>query len=240
VDAWYGGRVTGLSYRLAVLTHGDNDDLVDQALEAFHELVTPQPAAMTIHHDDGAGFCAATAELWRKCVDGEQPWAVCLEHDFVVDRPVDLRDLAAVIDQTNRPLTDLERPMHGWAEYRQGRLAQMALMRDAYSTEERAAGGLFELRRDAFTPMIAYGDDFEIGDQMGSQYVQWLRMGWFTTNPSLMRRDFMEAHPFLDDGQPHCEGRFGVALAAEGWSFGTWGAGDVYCRHVGVRTGHGY
>ena len=228
-----------MNYRLAVLTHGRHDER--PAVEAFLAHASPEPAVVDVFRDAAPqrGFCQATARLWAISAAGAEDYVFWLEQDFRLCRAVDLRELAAVLDETNRPLTDLERPIYGWAEYRHGRLAQIALLRDAYSDEEKAAGGLFELRRDDFTPMTGYRDDFDIDDGMGAEYVQWLRMPWFTTNPSLMRRDFMAAHPFEPD-EPHCEGKFGISLAEEGFEFGTWGSGEVFCRHVGARDGFGY
>ena len=222
--------MTELNYRLAVLTHGpDSDSHVARALAAFREHVTPMPEAITIHRDSGLGFCGATAKLWAAMVETGNEYVFWLEHDFLVARPVDLRDLAAVLEA-------------------EPKLAQLALMRDAYSDEEKAAGGLFEYRTrlgDYRTRRhYVYEDDLDAGDQMGREVGQhpWLEQSFFTTNPSLMRRDFMAAHPFPDDGEPHCEGRFSIALREQCWSFGTWGEGSVYVNHIGRRdgSGHGY
>lgn len=224
--------MTDLSYRLAVLTHGDSATL-PRALEAFREHVTPLPRAVSILRDGpgplplpewaaelttttrlvlpvARGFCAATAALWAHCAGCAEEYVVWLEHDFEVCRPLDLWQLVHCLE---------------W----HSSLAQIALMRDAYSQEEHTAGGLYELRRH----------DFEaVNHRDGS--VWWLRTPWFTTNPSLMPRSFMAANPFPDDGVAHCEGRFGASLREKGYEFGTWGNGEVYTRHVGQRTGFGY
>ena len=209
--------VSALSYRLAVLTHGDNGAMVKRALAAFREHVTPEPEDVTVHsdRDPQLGFCGATAALWAEMVATGNEYVFWLEHDFEICRPVDLTELVYELAPERLP-----------------RLAQMALMRDAYSREEKAAGGLFEYRRADFMPQ-------HFSDWADPKPRWWLTP-WFTTNPSLMRRDFMEAHPFPDDGQPFCEGRFGIALAEEGYSFGTWGDGSVYVKHIGQRTGFGY
>ena len=247
----YGRSVTDFSYRLVCLTHGDSATLT-QALAAFDEHVTPAPTETMLVIDAAtqsepvveyirerqgaafwspvplapAGFCAATKCAWAL---GAQPGVThCfyLEHDFLVTRPVDLRELAAV-------LTD----NYG--------LAQMSLMRDAYSKEEKEAGGLYQhrLRMGDYQTRrhYAYEDDLDIGDQMGKETGQypWLSMSFLTTNPSLMRRDFMAEYPFVAD-EPHCEGKFGISLAKQGFEFGTWGDGSVFVRHVGTRDGFGY
>lgn len=235
-----------MNYRLAVLTHGTHPkgDVLDRTMESFFEHVTPEPTSWQIHQDGvgaprvhsrlgttpstfwlhGAkpdGFCASTARSWERAAKADEPYIFWLEHDFQFIRPVDLRELAAVLDVKG--------------------LAQMALMRDAYSAEEKAAGGLFEYRRDDFgereTCISAVEDD---SPQPGFWEAPWLTMPWFTTNPCLMRRDFMAANPFLDDGEPFCEGRYGIMLREQGFEFGTWGSGEVWVKHIGVRTGHGY
>ena len=224
-----------MNYRLAVLSHGpDGEQMVDRALAAFGEHVTPWPEAVTVHYDrPQQGFCKATAELWRQMTGCGNEYVFWLEHDFLICHHVDLRDLAAVLD-AYRP-----------------RLAQMALMRDAYSQEEKDAGGLFQYRRGDFDNrrFQVYDDDFDIGDGNGALRTEhrWMTMPWWTSNPHLARRDFMEDHPFVAD-EPNCEGKHGIKLARDydlmGKTIecGTWGSGEVWCNHVGVRdgSGHGY
>lgn len=222
-----------MRYALALLTHGDAL-VLERCLRAFANLASPEPTELICVVDgDGRqppadpgfpwrviaggeqrGFCAATAELWHQASQLNVDYVWWQENDFECVRAVDLRDLAELLD--SEP-----------SQYK-GPLAQVALMRDAYSDEEKAAGGLFEYRRDDFTQFIR---------RDGSPW--WLKMPYFTTNPSLMRRDFMAAHPFLAD-EPHCEGKHSIRLANEGFSFGTWGDGSVYVKHIGHRSGFGY
>jgi hypothetical protein len=245
--------VTDFAYHLAVLTHGDAPQLPD-VIDAFVQHVEPAPSGIAIYVDGldsyakverkrelldrhwttaqipGAiygsptqeGFCKATATLWQIVAQQAEPYVFWLEHDFVIDRDIDLRDFASILD------------LHPT-------VAQMTLMRDAYSREEHEAGGLFELRRGDFvaceTCITAHDDT---SPQPGFWEAPWMKVWWFSTNPSLMRRDFMVEHPLVDDGEPHCEGRYGVQLREQGFDFGYWGSGEVYCRHVGVRDGHGY
>jgi hypothetical protein len=63
---------------------------------------------------------------------------------------------------------------------------------------------------------------------------------FFSTNPSLLRRDFMVENPWPADGEPFCEGRFGLELVQKGYSFGIWGDGDIWVDHIGRREGFGY
>lgn len=221
-----------LSYRLVVLTHGDSAPLAE-TLAAYGEHVRPAPAETVLVYDGEEppgpvedfirdcyggwsltngplGFCGATRHAWAVAAEPGVQYSFYLEHDFVVARPVDLWHLVQVLE-------------------RHPNLAQVTLMRDAYSREEHQAGGLFAYRQADYRP-VTHLD--------GTSW--WLRMPWFTTNPSLMRRDFMAENPWPADGHKHCEGRFGGALREKGYEFGTWGDGSVYARHIGVRTGFGY
>lgn len=238
-------------YRLVVLTHGRAPAL-ERTLDSFFEMVTPSPAECVLVVDGpGAtlpphiyapqdpsvvvgpllpsrarrselseawrvvgrtrqgGFCKATKTAWEQAARPGADYTFHLENDFEFLRPVDLRDLATVLDLN-------------------ADLAQMALMRDAVSQPEKAAGGLFESRPGQWAE----------GETEG---VLWLKEHeFFTTNPSLMRREFMEQNPWPNDGQPSCEGHFGIALRDQGYSFGYLGRGEVWVRHIGARTGFGY
>lgn len=102
-------------------------------------------------------------------------------------------------------------------------LAQMSLMRTASSVDEMNAGGLYELRKGEY-------------EERGG----WLEhRSYFTTTPSLMRRQFMVENrwPTYPSG---CEGRFGIDLLARGYTFGVWGDGQPWVEHIGQRTGFGY
>lgn len=225
-------------YRLAVLTHGRMGTL-DAALESFFAHVTPRPSQVCVYADgvlpsmrrswqererrNGVelragpvqqGFCAATGQLWRWATEGDVPYVFWLEHDFMIERPVDLRELAAVLDADRS-------------------IAQMALVRGPVSPVEEEAGGLIESRPGEFdlrAIMVADG-----------VRVPWLRhRSFFTTNPSLMRTDFMRENPWPVDGQAQCEGHYGIDLVQRGYEFGYWGAGEQWVDHIGVRTGIGY
>jgi hypothetical protein len=124
--------------------------------------VSPEPSLVLAFHDGAGyaympfggqfrvvagasqrGFCGATRELWAGAAAGWCDYVFYLEHDFEFLRPVDLTQLAVVLDANPA-------------------LAQMALMRDAVNAEEKAAGGLYESRpgqyakRDGWLEHSAY------------------------------------------------------------------------------------
>lgn len=231
-----------MNYHLMVLTHGDGPTL-ERCLESFAEHVTPAPARLSIFRDgpgytfvpdwpcpfhveqiDPAqlGFCKASSAMWHSALYSHEPYVFWLEHDFEFIKPVDLHGLAAVLDAAPE-------------------LAQMSLMRDAVSEQEKAAGGLFELRRDHYTEReTCIIDRADTSPQPGFWEAYWLEhRSYFTTNPSLMRRDFMGAERW-PDYPAQCEGRFGIDLVERGYQFGVWGDGTPAVNHIGERTGSNY
>jgi hypothetical protein len=230
-------------YRLAVLTHGDAPHL-DRAIESFAEHASPAPADLVCVVDgpgrtppvepfgqwrglvlpQQSGFCFASRELWRLAsepnVEATADYVFWLENDFVLTRPVDLSELAYVLDD------------------RWPRLAQMQLMRGAVNAEERAAGGLYESRPGQYEPRTTVAaDSTDPGDWWNAPWLE--HRSYMTTNPCLMPADFMLANPWPGYDR-ECEGRFGIDLVKEGYTFGVWGDGSPWCEHIGQRDGFGY
>lgn len=110
-------------------------------------------------------------------------------------------------------------------------LTQLALRRQPWNPLEAAYGGIVESRSGEYTDRKDGPDE-------------WLEHRLFhTTNPSLMRRDFITAHDWPDG--PHSEGRFAVDLFAADPDAraGFWGArsSGEWVHHIGdERRGHGY
>lgn len=225
-----------MRYRLVVLTHGPDFSFLKRTLDSFNEHVTPQPTERVLVIDGdhqpsadlwpferastrrSAGFCEATRLAWSYGALRDLPACFYLEHDFEFLRQVDLRPLAAAL------LVHKD-------------LAQMALMRDAVNAQEKAAGGLYESRPGQYEPETLYIVPV-VGEKEDEH--RWLRhRSYFTTNPSLMRTGFMHDNPWPDYAD-QCEGRFGIDLRERGYSFGAWGSGEPWVRHIGERTGHGY
>jgi hypothetical protein len=197
-----------VKYALVVLTHGDERTL-EATLASFDEMVVPESERSLVFRDEARrGFCNQVRHAWEFVSTIEEvDYVFWLEHDFRFLRPVDLRDLAEVLDRN---------PM----------ICQMALMRDAINDSERSAGGAYRFH------------SFD-----GTEYFDpdWLEHSSnFTTNPSLMRREFMRSNPW-PDYQTECEGKFSADLRRRGYMYGAWDLGEVYVEHTGaLRTGHGY
>lgn len=239
--------VSPLRYELAILTHGRSSTL-SATLASFRELVRPLPTRVRVFADGAPdaiypasavysafpddeslpvaatysarqqGFCAATGRLWHESANTEGvDYVFWLEHDFLIERRVSLEQLADLLEQHTE-------------------LAQVALVRNPCNAEEERAGGVVENRPGAFS----FHRDRVQAEGVESN-VAWLdHSAFFTTNPSLMRREFMQENPWPDDGKPYCEGRFGVQLVERGYRFGYFGDGFPWVRHIGVRDGRGY
>lgn len=225
-----------MNYRLIAITHGNDQSCLDRTIKSFSMAVTPSPSSRLLvvdrprpadddesdqvhpyfakeetRYTDGVGFCRTVEETWNANAhpDADYTHVFWLEHDFVFLRPVDLEALSRV--------------MAGQAAFGEQYLAQMALMRDAVSPAEKWAGGLYQLRPDAYR----------------NEGMWMSHTSYFTTNPSLMTRRFMRENPWPSYPE-HCEGLFTIDLLARGYRFGVWGNGEPWVNHIGVRTGTGY
>jgi len=168
------------------------------------------PSFEVVHHLERRGFGGAVASAWSR-IPPEATHCVHCEDDFVFLQPVELKAMADVLD--GHP-----------------RIAQMALLRQPWNDEERAAGGI----------VACHPEDYQAC--VGVRGGRWLlhRRCW-TTNPSVFRAEVAREHPW--PVVPHSEGIYTHHLLAEGYEFAYWGRRDDPPRvaHIGdQRVGHGY
>lgn len=217
---------------LCVFTDGRDHiyDMIPSALEHLHGPITRKiiyddsgnpenrsrladtfPDFVIAHHLDGRqGFGGAIRFMWRYfAAEESNPWIWHAEDDFLYDRDVNLE---AVIETMNvRP-----------------ELVQMALRRQPWNAQERAAGGIVESNPAAF-----------YDQQVNSPYLA--HRQFFTTNPCLYRTALCSLG-WPED--PHSEGKFGARLLEDpNTKFGFWGdrASRPWVEHVGKeRAGVGY
>jgi hypothetical protein len=216
-------------YALAVLTHGDNADVLERTITSFDQHVSPPPVWRAVYQDgpcalpplapypwvgitgsEQLGFCEATRRLWSMVADADADfdYVFWLEHDFEFLRAVNVDRMAAILaDDT----VDM---------------AQVALMRTAVNESERRAGGLAGEMRERGHALVEADDHI-------------VHRAFFTTNPMLMTRSFMRWVPFPDNPS-ECEGRFGYDLRQAGYRFAFMGQGEPWVEHIGQRTGKGY
>lgn len=241
-----------MNYRLVVLTHGQDMAPIMETLKSYPKYVSPPPTKIAIVHDGqyltdpllliarsmGAaitttpsgpvGFCGATKRSWEigvgiDPIEGgmeEDPpdFYFHLEHDFRFERHVDLGLMAQVLEGDHS-------------------LAQMSLRRDE-TPDERFQEGIFGHPHELFEER-----DHILGvpiqDNLVSPYL--VQSIYFTTNPSLMRRQFMVENPWPDYAD-QCEGRFSIDLRERGYKFGIWGGREdpPAVTHIGRRDRHGF
>lgn len=190
-----------------------HDDSADADFAAW--LDDRYPEFEHVHTGHRSGFGGAIRSAWHFLMRTAEAdacrYVFHLEDDFTFRRPVDLSLLSAVLGA---------RPS----------LAQLALRRQPWNEDERAAGGIVEQHPEAY-------EEHRHGD------LEWLEHRlFFTTNPSLYRRSLTwRGWP---DGA-HSEGRFGWELFQDDPEAraGFWGALDSgeWVEHIGTtRAGTGY
>ena len=178
------------------------------------------PAFELVSTPGRSGFGGAIRSAWAHLLGLANVTHVFhLEDDFVFTRPVNVALMARLLD---------EHP----------HLAQMALRRQAWSPQEKAAGGFIEQNPGAYV-------------ERTDGWVWWLEHClFFTTNPSLYRRDLMTVG--WPDGD-QSEGHFGFRLREVGLPWGVPGDevrmaflgsmadGRDWVWHIGdQRVGTGY
>lgn len=158
------------------------------------------------------GFGGAIRTAWGfVAIGGPERFVWHAEDDFIYRRPVDLTAMMDVLDDHPH-------------------LVQLALRRQPWNEEERAAGGIVERYPYAYTDCSDTDDRW------------WLEHRLFmTTNPSLYRRSLcLESWP---DGA-RSEGRFTHQLLEDpDVRFGFWGerGSGEWVEHIGdERVGVGY
>lgn len=165
---------------------------------------------------DRAGFGGAIRRAWarlvtRAMVPRAERFVFHVEDDFTFNRPVDLTELAEVLDH-------------------QADLVQLALRRQPWNPQERAAGGVVE----------QHPDDYLERTDGAHRWLEHRR--FFTTNPSLYRHEL--CHHTWPAGA-NSEGHFThqLLVARPQYRFGFWGARDSgeWVTHIGnERVGAGY
>lgn len=157
------------------------------------------------------GFAGAIQEGWNRITsETDADYVFHVELDFTFNNLIPLRRMIALLE-------------------RQPHLAQVALKRQPWNPEEKAAGGIVELHPDDFAERSDYGATW-------SEHRR-----FFTTNPSVYRASLCRL------GWPqeaHSEGMFTHRLLADPLlRFAFWGGkhDPPLVTHIGdERIGRGY
>lgn len=158
-----------------------------------------------------SGFGGAIISAWKQLQNDNNEWVFHLEDDFVIQEVLPIGEMMTVMD-------------------RNPHLVQMALRRQAWNEQEKAAGGIVEQDPDSYT-------------ERDNGLFTWLEhTKFFTTNPSLYRKSLTVEHPWPTG--VNSEGRYGIELFSSGYhKSGYWGPKDSApkCLHIGeFRNGDGY
>lgn len=209
-------------------------DCLTETIESARDHLVGEVTAKVIHDDTGdeshrdylrgafpdfevigqptrQGFGGAIRSAWANLQSRHERSVFHLEDDFTFNEPVDLGLMQRVLD-------------------RNPQLVQLALRRQPWNDDERAAGGIVE----------QHPDDYVDCSDGVSHWLEHRR--FFTTNPSIYRRSLCtEGWPEGDNS----EGRFGIDLIRRhpDWRFAFWGTRNSgeWCEHVGLeRVGTGY
>lgn len=222
---------------IALLVMTDGRDHIFESIPSFEAFASGNVSERWIHDDSGdprhaeklrrvfpgynvvstpgrSGFGGAIRSAWNHLrQNSAADFVFHLEDDFTFGRLVELPDLAAIL---------IHHP----------EILQVALRRQAWNAAEVAAGGVVEVAPE----------DFEDHDEpaIGAQWLTHRR--FFTTNPSLYRRQLIVEHEWPDG--PHSEGRFAADVfsdpAARSAYFGSRSSGE-WVHHIGnTRAGTGY
>lgn len=181
-----------------------------------------------IHINGGPrqGCAGAFQQVWKQLAEhplGKEPKAeffFLIEQDFEFSRPIDLDSMAELL--TERPY-----------------LAEVALVRQPWNSEEKRAGGIIEWHPDWYVDMV---------DHTGRQ---WLEHRNFTTNPCLFRRSLLNIPWPPHTPTAYSEGIFSHHIHSVGTPevpgdqvrCAYWGArgSGPWVEHIGYqRIGTGY
>lgn len=171
------------------------------------------PTFTVTHCPEGRqGFGGAIRFMWRYLAAWDKnDFVFHCEDDFLFNREVDVEAMCGLLN--SRPS-----------------LVQVALRRQPWNDEERAAGGIVEKNPDAYI-------ECEYGPQ---KYL--IHREFLTTNPCVYRRSLCK-RGWPED--PHSEGKLGAIIRNESVAmpFAFWGArtDDPWVTHIGTeRAGVGY
>lgn len=222
-----------MKYLLTVLSNGRPDYLA-RTLDAFREHVSPQPTEVYLYDDGGrtplgilqdrypgaavayrderVGMCAAHGFCWGAAATSELDWVFHLEDDMRILCPIDLDEIAAVMESHPH-------------------LVSMTLKRTPVGSELEYGGfveqepGWYERETEAHVDWGYFSRWFET------------RRNW-SCAPTLFRTDLARAFPW--SSEPGCETEIGPRLLTDQEiRFGFWGGGECQVAHIGVERALG-
>lgn len=180
---------------------------------ALVNLPSPERVVIVDDRTHELGFAGAIQYGWDQILHSDAEWIFHLEADFTFNRPVPLEAMSMIA--------------------RDEHVAQVALKRQPWNQQEKAAGGIVELDPESFEECRRH---WEYGPAKYTAHRK-----FFTTNPSLYRRDIAErSWP----QEANSEGLFGIELFKDPAVVSTFWGGKFdapMVEHIGEsRAGRGY
>lgn len=187
----------------------DYSVLVDDSADVMSRCPWGLGWDQAIVHQRRHGLAASVRDAWTAALEAGCDFLFHVEEDFVFHRPVDLGLMAEVLGTVPN-------------------LAQIVLKRQAWSPEERAAGGIVELAPDEYVDATWWGD---------RQVTLAEHRRVFSLNPCLIPRRVLEFG--WPDGN---EAEFTRMCVDKGLYFAFWGGRFAYpvVEHIGVRRSAGW
>lgn len=160
------------------------------------------PTFTLLYKDTRQGFGGAIQSAWDFMKDYDFDHIFHLEDDFIFNRDVPVNEMARVLEDNPS-------------------VYQMALRRQAWSSEEKQAGGVIERWPESF-----------------HQQEGWISHRlFFTTNPSLYRKSLIETRPYPN--VKDSEGHFSQSIITSDpeAQFGYWGqkTDSPWVNHIGTQ-----
>jgi hypothetical protein len=179
----------------------------DEPKAAEHLTQTYSPLGFeVVSNPSRIGFCGSIQRAWDSLPEGTE-WVFHCEDDFVYNEPIPVMDMIKVLQE------------HPY-------LAQMALLRQAVNSEEKAAGGILQAHPGWWTEK-----------QWG--WFKWLEYNvCMTTNPSVYPVK-VTRYPYGNAGDG--EGAISKLLREEGYLYGYWDGLDQTPKvtHIGEHRSQG-
>jgi len=220
---------------ICVVVMTDGRSYIQQSIESLDAELLGPISRKVIHDDSGdelhrgwlaerfptweiittpgrSGFGGAYRSAWEwVAANVSERFVFSTEDDFTFNRPVDLEELAGVLDS-------------------QPNLVQLALRRQPWNDAERAAGGIVEQHPEAYA---------DVWDACGHAWLE--HRLFFTTNPSLIRTGLCAAGwPDVPQSEGIFSHRLLCDSSARFGFWGARDSGE-WVTHIGAeRAGTGY
>lgn len=204
-----------MNYTLLLITDGREDYLSRTLISAMSNLPRPERVVTVDDREHILGFAGAIQEGWDRILETDAEFIFHLEGDFTFNREVPLDDMMLLAADEH--------------------IAQVALKRQPWNPLEEQAGGIIEQDPDSYEEGVCWSR------LCSEDRTYTAHRKFFTTNPSIYRRDIAERGWPQEAGS---EGKFSIKLFEDPAVVSTFWGGKFdppAVHHIGnERRGRGY